>query len=192
MILFNACFSDGWLIKLVNALHRVTSKTLEFALTLGDKPITVSFFPERDSALTVARNLCISRASEYQFTEANIMERCINPVAEATRSQIKRWVESKRLDVPIKVGESEVTLSFFPERETTVSVARNFCVSNANTLNLTEGNVISDCLAPVNKILREAAVQWVNVGRPRPQAAEGGSTMQPITELPADQTQQQR
>jgi putative hemolysin len=138
----------------------IASKTLAVPLTLNAQPVTVSFLPERQSALSAARDLCVQRAAELELTQETVVAKCITPVTEYLRKQVEKWVDGKRVVVPVTVGEQVVNLSLFPERESSVAVARRFCVNNAAALKLTNENVVANCISPLNDIVAGAINKW--------------------------------
>lgn len=156
----NVCIEGvgSYLAKAVNAW--ADSKTLEFPMTVNQKPFTISFMPERQSATSVARSLCVQRAQEFGLTEETIVPKCITPVGNYVAKQVEQWVESKKVTVPVAVAGQTVNLTVIPERESSVAVARTFCVNNAQALSLTNDNIVQKCISPLNDIIAEAITKW--------------------------------
>lgn len=131
----------------------VQSKTLDFSLNINSKPYRFRFLPERESADAVAVRFCGARAAEFELTRENINEVCVTPITARIAEVVQQWVNSKVVSVPLRVGSQQVDIRFIPERESTVRVARRFCLTNAKELQLTEENFASTCLEPVNNLL---------------------------------------
>ncbi len=149
---------SSYLNKAVDAW--IDSKTLEFQVSVNQKPFSLSFMPERQSSAAVARSLCIQRAQEFGLTEETIVPNCVTPVAEYVAKQVEQWVESKKVIVPITVSNQTVNLTIFPERESSVAVARSFCVNNAKVLSLTNENIVQRCISPLNDIVSDSITKW--------------------------------
>jgi hypothetical protein len=133
----------------------VQSKTLDFSLSVDNKPYRFRFFPERESSEAVASHFCSSHAEEFQLTRENIEKVCIEPMNSRIAEVVHQWVNSKIVTVPVQVGTQVVDIRFIPERETTRRVATRFCLTNAKSLQLTEQNFSATCVDPVNNILIE-------------------------------------
>lgn len=133
----------------------VQSKTLDFSLTVDNKPYRFRFFPERESSEVVARRFCASHAEEFQLNRENIDGVCVEPMNTRIAEVVRQWVESKVVTVPVKVGTQVVDIRFIPERENTRRVATRFCLTNAQALQLTKENIVGNCVEPVNNILLE-------------------------------------
>ncbi|RYY85175.1 hypothetical protein EON63_07885 [archaeon] len=83
------------------------------------------------------------------------------PLTEVLTKEVEAWVNSKRVTVPINLKGEEVTVTVVPERQSTLSVAQQVCVSRAEKLELTNENIVANCVQPVNQLLAEAVEQWV-------------------------------
>jgi len=52
----------------------------------------VRFMPDRQSALEMARKLCVENAASIEgLTDANILSECVDPVARYLQSQVDEW-----------------------------------------------------------------------------------------------------
>lgn len=138
----------------------VLEKTIVVDVNLNDNPYTLRFMPERIRGSAMAQRLCVEQAATLGLTEDTLYSSCVNPVADFIAEKIKLWLADKILEVPVEIGEVSTVVRFMPERESTRSVARTFCVKNATTLNLTEENIITNCLDPVTVFLQQQAQLW--------------------------------
>lgn len=148
----------------------IDSKTLEFTLTVAQKPYQFSFMPEREAASTVAQTFCQQRATEFQLTEANFVSACVNPINEYINQVVKEWINSKIVSINVDVNNKPTPIEFIPERETTARVARRFCLQNAEALKLTEANFVDACVDPVNEGLVKAVRARAEAQRAQQQA----------------------
>jgi hypothetical protein len=156
------------------------SKTLEFVLTIEGNPYTVSFMPERTSALTVAQEFCRTNAEKFQLTQENWMGKCVQPVSQRITSTIQTWVDSKKLVVPLQVGEKPINVEFIPERQSVRDVAMQFCQSQQEPMGLTTANWIQQCVNPTIGLLNQGLDNWVaqrrqQLQQQQQQAAAGAS-----------------
>jgi hypothetical protein len=161
----------------------VRSKTLEFELTIEGNPYTVSFMPERTSALTVAQEFCRTNAEKFQLTQENWMDKCVQPVSGRITSTIQAWVDNKKLVVPLQVGEKPINVEFIPERQSVRDVAMQFCESQQEPMGLTTANWIQQCVNPAIGLLNQGLDNWVAQRRQQlqqqQQAARASATTEP-------------
>lgn len=155
-----ACTSPvaDYLVGRVN--NWVNSKRLVTKVNINNVDNTLTFFPEREGPDSVARRVCLEKAEELQLTQENFNERCGTPLTELLVKEVEAWVNSKRVTVPMTLGDEDVSVTVVPERQSTVSVAQQVCVSRAEKLGLTNENVVQDCVEPVNNLLVAAVEKW--------------------------------
>ena len=138
----------------------VNSKRLTTKVKFNDVENTLSFFPEREGAASVARRVCLEKAVELQLTQENFDGNCAAPLTNLLTQEVQAWVDSKRVTVPMTIAGEELTVTVVPERQSTVSVAQQVCVSRAEKLSLTNENFVETCVQPVNNLLVAAVEQW--------------------------------
>lgn len=154
--LLNRCFTLVENYLSFSVRKWIASKTLEFTLNVNNEPYTFNFMPERETSLNVAKTFCVQKANELQLTQENVVPNCIEPITQRIQAAIVQWVDSKRFTVPIKINNQQVNFSFIPERENPASASQRFCVSQATALGLTQENILSACIKPVNEIIVNA------------------------------------
>jgi hypothetical protein len=143
----------------------LNSKILEFTFHVNKKPYSISFLPERVQSQEVATKFCYQHANDFQLSKENFIEKCVTPVNEFITNSINQWIGEKKLTVPLQLGEKKMDVVFIPEREHTLYVARNVCLQNVDTLSLTNENFMSECVAPVQNLLKESLNKWLNEKR---------------------------
>lgn len=143
----------------------IRSKTLEFQFLANGQSYTISFLPERASSIQVAQRFCLRNARDFDLTEENFVSKCVAPMNEYIQSTILNWIDSKRLTVGIQIGDKNHNITFIPERQPTIYVARNFCYDQANALALNDETFVRDCVSPVNQILTDRLNAWVEERR---------------------------
>lgn len=81
---------------LQNAVTKwATDKTVVVPITIDEQTYNIQFMPERQSAVTMARKLCVEQASTFGLTEENIVANCISPVNDVLQNAVKEWVAKK-------------------------------------------------------------------------------------------------
>lgn len=69
--------------------------------------------PEKETSLNVAKQLCITKAEDIGgLTKENVVETCINPVANYLQQAVQEWIDSKSLTVPIEINNKVIYLLF--------------------------------------------------------------------------------
>lgn len=139
-------------------------KTLQVNVPIEDKVFQVSFLPERQSASEMANRLCVENAKTLGITSETLAA-CTNPVADYLTRAVQQWVDSKTLAFTFNYAQKPYSLSFMPERQTSASVAREFCVRGAAELGLTEQTVVANCINPVQDYIRQQVQAWVESKR---------------------------
>lgn len=157
----------------------VQSKTLEFSFQVNGKAYSVSFLPERTSPTNVAQEFCVQNAQELSLTNENIINNCIQPMANLFTNTVQEWIDSKRVSIPVSFAGKEVNVVFMPERETVNTVARDVCLRQVESLGLTNENFVSECVNPLTSVLRQGLNSWVAQRRQQQQQAQAQTQPQP-------------
>lgn len=155
---------EGYIQRRINAFF--AEKTLEVPLTInGNLTFNIRFLPERQSPVEVATSLCVNYATDLELTEETVRPNCISPVANFLADQVDRWIRSKTLEFSFQVNGKDYSVSFLPERTASAQVAQQFCLQNADALQLTNENFIQKCADPMNKFFQDTVEQWVESKR---------------------------
>jgi hypothetical protein len=155
----------------------IRSKVLEFTFNINGESYTVSFLPERTSSVQVSQRFCLQNAEAFKLTNENFLASCVNPVNEYISKTIQEWVDSKRLTVPVSVNGQSTSITFVPERQPILYVARNFCLNQVDALKLNDDNFVQECVTPIMGVLRNGLTQWL-------QSARGEQQQQQQTQEP--------
>lgn len=147
------------------------SKLLEVVVNVNEMPYTLRFMPERVPAVDMARKLCVDQAEALVLTEETIVPNCVSPVTDYLVASIDNWLKEKTISIPIKFGEQTSQLEFMPERENSLYVARKFCAGASEALGLTNETVVTECINPVTKLVREEVQKWAAKRSPPADAA---------------------
>mmetsp|Transcript_47923 Transcript_47923/g.133599 ORF Transcript_47923/g.133599 Transcript_47923/m.133599 type:complete len:377 (+) Transcript_47923:65-1195(+) len=151
---------------LQNAVNRwVAEKTLEVAVPIEGQTFQVTFLPERQSSRDMAIKLCRDNAQMLGVTEETFPA-CIDSVGNYLQNAVNRWVLSKTIEVPVKLGtatvpEKEFNLRFMPERVSAGEMARRLCIEQAAELGLTDTNIVAGCIAPVTDHVNGEIERWI-------------------------------
>lgn len=140
----------------------VRSKTLTTSVDINNQALPLSFLPERDSVQSVARRVCLDQAQTLQLTEENFASVCYDPLVNFLNQQVQVWLESRRVLLPLSIAGEDLTVAYLPLRQTPFSVAERICVDRAGRLNLTNENIVADCINPVSKVLSDGLLAWRN------------------------------
>lgn len=151
---------------LQNAVNRwVAEKTLEVAVPIEGQTFQVTFLPERQTSRDMAIKLCRDNAQMLGVTEETFPT-CIDAVGNYLQNAVNRWVLSKTIEVPVKLGtatvpEKEFNLRFMPERVSAGEMARRLCIEQAAELGLTDSNIVAGCIAPVTDHVNGEIERWI-------------------------------
>jgi len=92
----------------------------------------------------------------------NMTDQCNNVVAEYLSKSVRSWVESKTLNLPLRVNNTRFDISFLPQRDSPIELATQLCTQYAQSVGgLTEENFNSACAEPVAVHLAEVSEKWV-------------------------------
>jgi hypothetical protein len=142
----------------------MADKTLDFPITVNGKSFDMHFLPERETAITLARNLCVNQADAIGgITTENVEEACITPVKSYVQDRVDEWTAEKTLEIPLRLNGKSFDLSFIPSRESSERMARKLCVSQADEIGgLTDGNIVESCIQPVNVFIQGEVDKWTS------------------------------
>ena len=136
-----------------------SQELLNFDIVLNGNTFNLNLNPETDTALTLGKKLCTSQAALIGITTIDELNSCSGVVTDYVQAHIDRWVESRKLTVPLVIKGLQFDITMFPDREEPAVLANHLCQDHADTLNLTL-DTLQDCVSSVNMYIQRAVNLW--------------------------------
>lgn len=128
-------------------------------LTFGDAKVPFDFYPTEESILSVSRNFCINNQEALgisPLTEQSLPG-CQQPVVDALVQAVRNDAAAKQMvEIKVNVSGNQYAVRFRPAVEPVAQVARDFCITNADTLGITQltEETLPACQTPVAQYLQ--------------------------------------
>ena len=149
----------------------IESKTLTVQVTVNKEPLTITYMPERTSSLSVARTFCNRASVALGNEEDDLVNNCVLPISKYLTQSVNEWINDKLLAVTLEVNAKKETFQFLPERQSTLTLARKFCVGKAKEYSLTNDNIVAECVLPLSDMLQIEVNKWAMAKRQATAAA---------------------
>lgn len=138
-------------------------------LRIGDRDFTVEFVHQLTTPQQVATQFCVEQGASLGFTTETVAG-CIDPVqnylANAISSQLSATAgaesKAKPFEVSLMIGSEEFKLAFDPYTVSARTAAGQFCGEKGYSFGITQENVMTACVAPVQKLIQESIDKQYN------------------------------
>lgn len=132
---------------------------LDISIIVNGNSFKLNLDPEKDSALTLAKKLCTSQAALIGISTLEELNSCSGVVTEYVQGYIDRWVESRKMTVPLVIRGLQFDITMFPDREEPAVLANRLCQDHADTLGLTP-DALPECSSSVSMYIQRAVNLW--------------------------------
>lgn len=138
---------------------------IEIVLNIQNQKVKFEVLPTEASVLSVSRNFCIQNQQALgiaPLTEESLPA-CQQPLVDALVQAVRNDAASKQVaEVKVNIGTNEYLVRFRPAVEPVVQVARDFCITHADSLGITPltEESLPGCRDPIAQYL-QAQLQTV-------------------------------